>query len=1034
MNRFPGALLAISMFGANLLAVAANVDDPALPTTTKVERTRLESGFRNPPEESKLRCFWFWQYGVATKASITQDLEAMKAKGYGGALLGDNGGPEGQVGPVFMSEEWKANFAHAVREADRLGLELSLNIQSGWGDPGNPNIQPENAMKKLVFSETQVSGPASLHEALPQPDSPLYYKDVAVQAFPRIGDARPAERRTLLHWDVKSYNKQSGLAEHRHNRPGHAGDAAVDPARIVDLTGKFADGILAWEVPAGEWTIVRYGMAATGKRNNYAADGYKGGLCYDQLHAGGIRAHWNDVAQPLVDLARANGDSLKYVHTDSWEMGLTNWTHDFQQAFRRRRGYDMAPYLPVLANRMAGSREISNRFLEDFRMTVSDLVVEENYRVLRALAHENGLLLHSESGGPHRAPLEALRTLGVNDVPMSEFWARADTHRISELQRIHVKQGASAAHIYGKRYLAAEGPTSVGPQWQRAPRELKGNLDKVFCIGVNRLFWHTYTSSPDEFGLPGFEYFAGTHMNRHVTWWNQAGAFVDYLNRCQHMLAQGLYTADVLAYYGEASPNFVYLESDIEVPPGYAWDMCNTEVLLERATVRDGRIWLPDGMRYRMLYLKPGLDCMSLAVLEKVAQMVREGMVLLGNPPERAAGLSGYPESDRRVRRLAATLWGGIDGKTTFVNDHGEGRVYAGVSVGEVLKRQSIGPDFSYEAAPGVELRYLHRTAEELDIYYVANQWAYADINDLKYHYRDDPPNRYIQAVCSFRVDGPRQVDRFDPVTGAITPVMVYRRKDGRYEVPVALTPEGSVFFVFHKAPERRHVTRLTRNGRPLAEGNAPLQLRASSVFICPGGLEARRDGEYTLTWSDGSEQRVHPANIPAAETVEGVWEITFMERPALGETMARKTNALQSWTEFPTREVRYFSGTARYTKHFPLPADDRDNRRVYLDLGNVQDLATVRLNGKAVDTCWIAPFRVDITNFLAAGDNTLEVDVTNCWVNRLIGDRMLPEEARKTRSNMAHLFEEPRYRNALRTSGLLGPVTLEFTLVDPLG
>ncbi|MCP4454495.1 MAG: glycoside hydrolase family 2, partial [Planctomycetes bacterium] len=518
---------------ASLFVASGTAHEDSLATSSRVDYERLKSDFVNPPQESRLRCFWFWQYGVATKESITQDLEAMKAAGYGGTLIGDNGGREGQVGPVFMSHEWKANFAHAVKEADRLGLELSLNIQSGWGDPGNPNIQPDNGMKKIVHSEVHVTGPKKLRQPLPKPESRIYYKDIAVQAFKRVHAGDDQSKSTLHNWDIKSFNKQSGLSEHRQNRPGSDNDVVIEKDSIVDLSAHFSNETLTWDVPAGDWTIVRYGMAATGKRNNYAAPGYGGGLCYDQIHANGIKAHWDDVAQPLIDIAKKNGNSLTYIHTDSWEMKLTNWTHDFKASFKRLRQYDMSPYMPVLANKIVGSREISNRFLEDFRLTVSDLVAHENYQVLKDLAHANGLLLHSESGGPHAAPLEALQTLGINDVPVSEFWVRADTHRVSEAQRIHVKQGASAAHIYGKRYLGAEGPTSIGPQWQRAPRELKGNLDKIFCLGVNRVFWHTYTSSPDEHGIPGFEYFAGTHMNRHVTWWDQCDSFVAYMNRCQ---------------------------------------------------------------------------------------------------------------------------------------------------------------------------------------------------------------------------------------------------------------------------------------------------------------------------------------------------------------------------------------------------------------------------------------------------------------------------------------------------------------------
>jgi hypothetical protein len=293
-----------------------------------------------------------------------------------------------------------------------------------------------------------------------------------------------------------------------------------------------------------------------------------------------------------------------------------------------------------------------------------------------------------------------------------------------------------------------------------------------------------------------------------------------------------------------------------------------------------------------------------------------------------------------------------------------------------------------------------------------------------------------VQATCSFRVDGDRQIERFDAVTGAVTPVLVYERKGGRYEVPVSLAPEGSAFFVFRKGPEREHVTRITRGGKALAAGNAPLQLNASGIFLGAGGAEVVREGTYELAWSDGKTEKLASTALPPEQPIDGSWKITFMERPSLGEPITTETDVLRSWTEFSQREIRYFSGTARYRKIYDLPQESGvrgrgSGKRVYLDLGNVLDLVTVRLNGKVVDICWIAPFRVDITDHLVKGRNLLELDVTNCWANRLIGDGKLPKEQRRTRSNVAGKFQKPGAEKLLRASGLLGPVRLQFAEIE---
>jgi hypothetical protein len=264
-------------------------------------------------------------------------------------------------------------------------------------------------------------------------------------------------------------------------------------------------------------------------------------------------------------------------------------------------------------------------------------------------------------------------------------------------------------------------------------------------------------------------------------------------------------------------------------------------------------------------------------------------------------------------------------------------------------------------------------------------------------------------------------------VTGEITPVLVYERKSDRYEVPVSLAPEGSAFFVFRKGPERKHVITIAKNGKTVSEGNAPLQLNASGIFVGAGGAEVIREGTYELNWSDGIMEKLDSKALPSEQSIDGSWKITFMEKPLLGETITTETDVLKSWTDFSQREIQYFSGTARYAKSFNAPDVELKNKRAYLDLGNVQDIVTVRLNRKVVDTCWIAPFRVDITDYLVKGRNTLELDVTNCWVNRLIGDGNLPKDQRRTQSNVAGKFQKPGSEKLLRVSGLLGPVKLQF-------
>jgi hypothetical protein len=264
-----------------------------------------------------------------------------------------------------------------------------------------------------------------------------------------------------------------------------------------------------------------------------------------------------------------------------------------------------------------------------------------------------------------------------------------------------------------------------------------------------------------------------------------------------------------------------------------------------------------------------------------------------------------------------------------------------------------------------------------------------------------------------------------------MTPVTVYKREGDRYLVPVTLAPEGSTFFVFRRSEERRHVVNIEKNGKRLIAGNDPLIIGASALHVKEDQVEIGESGTYRFTWSDMEESEIHCKQIIPEQNLGARWKIDFMENPLLGESFGVETDELKSWTDFPENKIKYFSGRARYSKSFQLSGETLKRGRVHMDLGNVHELATVKLNGKEISTCWIAPFRVDITDYLNAGDNFLEIEVVNMWTNRLIGDGKLHEDERLTRTNVDK-FDGPEAEKYLRTSGLLGPVKFVFsTLIE---
>ena len=732
------------------LMVSGQSQHYSLSTDTKVNYEELKHSFQNPPAESLLRCYWWWLNSMATKESITRDLEEMKDKGYGGASLVDAGSSNYQVaaktvaGPVFMSPEWMELYKHAVKEAERIGIELSVNLGSGW-NPGGPSITPEMAMKKIVWSEVNVAGGKMISMELPQPETKLLYQDIFVQAIP-TKEGAPVQNEAIENWKKKSFNEKIGwkgvypLYELRQDYDGDGKRMAVQHDEIIDLTTNYKNGKLEWNAPTGDWTIIRYGYTCTGARTSTNSDGWEG-LSVDHLSPEAFELFSKTVITPLIKAAQEVGNSVKFLQTDSWEMDNVSWTKNFPAEFKKYRGYDIQKYMPVLAGRIVGDRDETNRFLHDFRMTIGDCVEDNHYKLFYELAHKYGMGIHPESGGPHSAPVDALKVMGISDFPQGEFWAMANTHRIKDDERLSVRQSACVAHTNGKRFVAAEGPTSIGPQWERSPMDLKGNIDRVFCSGVNRIVWHTFTSSPKEFGLPGNEYFAGTHLNPNVTWWKQSKDFISYLDRNMYMLQQGLFVADVLSYYGDDVPNFVFLKEDLpELNFGYDWDKCSKEIILNRVSFDGKKIVLPDGMSYRLMMI-PNEKAIDLNVLRKLEQLVRQGMTLIGPCPKEATGLTGYPQSDQELKEITNRMWGNFTDTTITENSYGKGRVIWGKNVNQVLAEMKVQPDLQFKGThPKTALDYIHRTTNDQEIYLVANRFSQMAYNDFEYRYLTTPP------------------------------------------------------------------------------------------------------------------------------------------------------------------------------------------------------------------------------------------------------------------------------------------------------
>ncbi|MCU0750284.1 MAG: hypothetical protein MUF13_12130 [Akkermansiaceae bacterium] len=949
----------------------------------------LESPFKTPPDEARPWVFWFWINGNISREGITKDLEAMKRVGIGGVIWMEVSGPRwAPRGPIEAgSKQWHDAMQWAIAEADRLGLAFTLSVDFGYGSGGS-HITPELSMQMLLWSETKIRGGGPVTVKLPQPKVPTEpplvwlhpdekmrpdvaaaigradsFRDASVFAYP----SSQAESSRLF----RSNNKEDPLQNYDGrgwltDPPPLAGNSRAIPlesGKVVDLTDKMdASGELRWDAPPGEWTVVRLGHATNLKMTRPVPSAVLG-LEADRLHPRGIDAHFDHRLKPILDAAGDKaGRTLQYVHIDSWEAYGQNWTRGFAKEFRKRRGYDITPWLPVLTGHAVGSLDLTERFLRDVRRTVSEVTLANYIDRLRERIKPYSVKFSTEPYG--RLCVNTLDYAARSDFPIAEFWTerelkdRTDDNRFPDFHPYwyqSMKGLASVANTYGKPRVGAEAFTGCRG-WIDHPYLIKGMGDEAFSEGINHFIIHLSAHQAYDDMKPGLTHSRwGQHFNRHQTWWEFSKPWFDYIARCQFLLQQGRRVVDVACLYQEGAP-LNFNDINFELPPGHDHDFCSEEIAL-RMIFSDGRIHLPTGVSYRYLVL-PINGRLTMKLARKVEELRKQGAaIFLQAPITGTPGLEGYPKADEVVRKLAAA-W-------PLLPQGGWNEVFA---------KDQITPDFE-----GGGVKWIHRRTGGTDIYFVANT-------------RPEP----LERECIFRVTG-KTAELWDPETGEIHALPSAAHDAGRTRVKLRFGPEQSWFVVFRDTPA---TYRSTQN--PFAEWK-PLQ------------------------------------------QIQGGWSLSFDADWGTKEIL--KLNQLASWSDHSDPLVRYYSGTATYQKTFELAdatlAEGKTPLR--LDLGQVEVVARVRLNGHDCGIAWKPPYQVDVTGALRPGSNTLEIEVANTWNNRLIGDEQLPLDSRwKDRETLLEwpewfkkgqrapggrfTFTTNRHytkNSPLQPAGLLGPVRI---------
>lgn len=742
-------------------------------------------------------------------------------------------------------------------------------------------------------------------------------------------------------------------------------EACVQLNEVRRLT--LTDGALTAKLPEGEWRILRMGHTSTGHVNATAGGGK--GLECDKFSVAAVRKQFDNwfaqvFEKTTPEVAR---EVLKYMHVDSWECGSQNWSATFAAEFKSRRGYDLMPYLPLLAGIPMESAEKSEQVLRDVRVTIGELVTDVFYTVLAQCAGEYDCRFSAECVSPTMVA-DGLRHYDKVDLPMGEFWLNSPTHdKLND-----VLDAVSGAHIYGKNVIQAEGFTEIRGTWDEDPAMLKPLLDRNYALGINKLFFHVFTHNPWLDRAPGMTLDGiGLFYQRDQTWFRESSAFVDYATRCQTLLQKGTPVVDIAVFTGEEMPRRAILpdrlvsmlpgiygaervESErvrlanegqpLRVVPvgvthsanmadpdkwinplrGYQYDSFNKDALLRLAKVEDGHIVLPGGGRYKVLVLPtarpmdPTAVPLSKEVEQKIAEWKEQGVII--------------PELPYKAESFAV---------------------------------MGLERDVELPA----EVAYAHRTADDMEIYFIANQ-----------------KNEARNFTASFRQKG-LAPKLYDAVTGRTYIPEQWAEREGRTEVSLSLPAYGSRFVIFFKSKDA-------------------LELFAGDSLLHEENVAAENMAKRLVRHEWKEESRTPLENSE--------WTVHFEKTDV---KLVR--DELFDWSKESDAKVKFYSGRACYTSSFVV--QDEFDGSVLLSLGRVANVATVRVNGKACGIAWTPPYQVDITSALVAGANRLEIEVVNTWANALRG-------MDQGSAPFDGIWANAKYRlpgDDLLPAGLLGPVEL---------
>lgn len=759
--------------------------------------------------------------------------------------------------------------------------------------------------------------------------------------------------------------------------------------KLINITAFYKNGILNWNAPNGKWTIIRIGHTSTGHKNETAGGGK--GLECDKFNNQAISLQFNQWFNKIyncVDEATAK-EVIKVFHVDSWECGSQNWSNNFLSEFNKRRGYNLLPYLPTMAGIAITSSAKSEQILFDVRQTIADLIVDVFYGTLNKLAAQKQLQFSAESVAPTMLS-DGMQHYSKVDLPMGEFWNNSPTHDKPN----DMLDAISAAHIYGKNIVQAEAFTTVRMNWGEHPGSLKTLGDRNFALGINKMVLHVFTHNPFMDKAPGVTLDGvGLYYQRNQTWFKQSKAWIDYLARCQAILQLGKPVADIAVFTGEELPRRSILPDRLvnTLPGIFGKEKVDAE-LKRLANEGQPMQQKPDGVSNQLNNFEPAnwvnslngyaYDSFNPDALLHLAKVENGNIVLPGGASYKLlilpANIKMNPDniiSNASVKKMIQLLQ---DGATILMDtiyrkafaSNGLQLVFShdkkDVSITSIGKGRVVLTPYQASSFTnlGVEkdVEILSKNIDPSTIVYTHKKLEDADV-----YFISNQTDKNLKLEASFNIIG-EQPEIWSSTTGLISDARRGEFKNGRTTVWIELAANSSMFIVFRK--------KIDKYNRAFAKC-----LGDNSSFAIEGGWKLKFD-----------------------TSLGGVSENIIMD-------------SLQDLSKNSDFKIKYYSGTICYSNKFEL--DEVSN--VFVELDEIYNIATIKINGIECGTLWTKPYQLDISKAVEKGINTIEIEVVNTWHNRLIGDHAVPENKRVTFTTAPYRLEG----KPLLPTGLVGEVRI---------